>query len=277
MIRQATQNDFEKVLALWNTAFGNEKEFTKWYFSQVYNFEYTIVFEEDGKIISMLQRLPFKTNNFDKVTYIYGACTHPTHRGLGLMEQLLKYSKNLDIEEGINVSILIPQGENLFEYYSRFGYEVAFSLTHNIYKKEQIDDNSYQIRLSQLQDINSLQSIYTKNLQDTEYILRDENYWGLLLNLFKSLGGECFIVSKESKDCGYAFVWNDENKTYIQELVADDSKVKIAIINKIMQWYSINEIEALELGVDNTNQKLGSAVFYSDNINRELKANLLFN
>ena len=277
MIRKATQNDYEKVLALWNTAFGDEKNFTQWYFRNVYSYQHTVVFEKDNEIISMLQRLPFKTNKLEKITYIYGVCTHPNYRGNGLMKQLMNYSKSLDIQEGISASILIPQDESLFEYYSRFEYQLAFSIKKSNYNKVQIDDNNYQIRIAQIKDIEHLQNIYTKNLQDTEYILRDEKYWKLLLDLFKCLGGECFIISKSSQDYGYAFVWKEDNEIYIQELVANENKIGVILVNFILEKYNIENIEVLELGKYDTNQKLGSAVFYNEKLNREIKANLLFN
>ena len=83
MIRFADTRDFDAVLALWKRCFPGDEAFTQWFFENQYNPAVTLLDEEDGRLCSMLQMLPYQLRDargVRPVTYIYGACTAPECR-----------------------------------------------------------------------------------------------------------------------------------------------------------------------------------------------------
>ena len=92
--------------------------------------------------------------------------------------------------------------------------------------------------------------------------------------MFKSLGGEVFLLSEKNTLKGYAFVWNDDTP-FIAELIYEEKAYENILANEIMHYYNIDKIGGVSpLGKNNTT--LGSAKFY--NVQPcEIKSNLMFN
>lgn len=116
--------------SLWRLSFHDTEEFIDLYFRLRYRDDICLTLCEGGEIVSALQILPYPMTYGTDVTlptgYISGACTHPDHRGRGLMERLLGKALRQMQEQGVAVSTLIPGEPWLWEYYRRTGYEEAF-------------------------------------------------------------------------------------------------------------------------------------------------------
>ena len=59
--------------------------------------------------------------------YVYGVCTHPEHRGKGLMKTAFRYLDELAVSKKNDYLFLVPATESLFEMYKKLGYETGFT------------------------------------------------------------------------------------------------------------------------------------------------------
>lgn len=118
------------IKALWRLSFHDTEEFIDLYFRLRYRDDICLTLSEGGEIVSALQILPYPMTYGTGVTlptgYISGACTHPDHRGEGLMKNLLGKAFRRMWNQGVVVSTLIPGEPWLWEYYRQTGYEEAF-------------------------------------------------------------------------------------------------------------------------------------------------------
>lgn len=273
MIRIATKDDTASIIQMWYQSFNDEKEFTDYFFENIYDYKNSIVFEDNGTVLSTLQRIPFYIENSGKSTYIYGACTLPIHRGKGYMNKLLHCCEELDIKEKIKSSILIPQNESLFKFYKKFGYEPSFYLRKENFKLSDIY-NSYEFATATISDADKIKNLYQSTLKNENYIYRKEDYIKSQIEMFKSLGGEVFLLYENNALKGYAFVWKDV-KPSIAELLCIEKNYENILSNQIMQYYNVDNIDSVSpFGESNTT--LGCAKFYNFEP-CEIKANLLFN
>ena len=278
MLRKCNANDLPQILELWNIVFGEDKSFTEWYFDNIFKPEYTIAVFEDGKLISMLQMLPYEMKNFGKVSYIFGACTYSEHRGKGLMAKLIAFSEKLDRQSGVTASILIPQEKSLFDFYKRFGYEPYFKINYKEYFKQNKKDHSYTFSEIDSKDIPLLNQAYENSLSGTYFVLRDENCWAKQIDMFRSLGGNAFCLKDNEKLIAYAFMWNDDS-IIIQELWGIDDNAKEIIADEILQHYKTNKLIANLYSDGNTKEKdLGCIKFYDNQkTDKPYFMNLMFN
>lgn len=276
MLRKANNNDLPQIIKLWNVSFPEDENFTKWFFENYFNIEYTIVYEDNGVVVSMLQMLPHEIKNLGKVSYIFGACTLPEYRGKGIMAELIAYSEKLDRQNGAKASILIPQEESLFNFYARFGYEPHFYISQKEFLKQYKLKHQYTFSECSDNDIKALNALYVNTISNTDYLIRDEHYWKAQIKMFEELNGNVFCLKNENNLLGYAFVWSGSD-IGVQELVGVNEEVEKILANEIMEHYNTSNLKALFLN-QSPKQKLGSIKLYeSYEINKPLIMNLMFN
>lgn len=132
MIRFAEQRDLPAIYSLWETCFPDEGGFNGYFFSHLYEPQHTLLLMQENTLCAMLQMLPYTLSvngELREITYIYGVCTHPSHRRRGYAAELLERSFALDKEKNRAASILIPAEKWLFEFYRPFGYAETFYLS----------------------------------------------------------------------------------------------------------------------------------------------------
>ena len=123
IVENACEAQRKEIRELWDICFGEDKDFNEYFFENRFRTEETLVLKENGKIVSMLQRFRYELYNVGKVSYIYGACTHPEYRKKHYMAHLLEKSREADIKEELVGSVLVPQEEWLFGFYERYGLD----------------------------------------------------------------------------------------------------------------------------------------------------------
>ncbi len=120
---------------LWKLCFGDSDEFIQFYFDRKYKEENTFTLYKEGKLICVLQAIPYiiTINNLNySAAYISGACTHPQHRNQHCMSNLLKETLEELKKRNIDFVFLIPQEQWLYEFYAKFGFKPL--LTNHIEK-----------------------------------------------------------------------------------------------------------------------------------------------
>ena len=95
MIRFSLYDDIPAMTALWQEAFGDDESFINAFFKGFYTPQNVPVFVIDGEIAAMLFLLDGELSIGGKIYpayYLYAASTKKSHRGKGLMTELLDFS-----------------------------------------------------------------------------------------------------------------------------------------------------------------------------------------
>ena len=114
----------EEARRLWQLCFGDSDEFLDRYFDRLYREEDVLLAEDEGTAIGHLQ-FPELALSLGEVTlpagYVVAVCTHPDHRGKGIMRPLLHEALRREKARGDEVSVLLPAEDWLFRYYASVG------------------------------------------------------------------------------------------------------------------------------------------------------------
>ncbi len=227
MIRFANKEDIPSIKELWNIAFPEEPDFNGYFFENIFDFNNTLVLIKDNKVVSMAQMMPYELKNIGKVTYIYGAATNPKYRKQGLMSKLLNKSFEIDVENGVIASILIPANKPLYDFYGKLGYETCFFANKYTYKAfDKVDE------INECNDVKILSRIYNGD------IVRSDAYWQTQLNMYKALGGKVFCYNN-----AYAIV-SDK----VEELMYLNDNDKEILLNSICKFLKVDAVEVTEIG-----------------------------
>lgn len=262
MIRFANESDITRIKELWGEAFGYD-DFAKWYFENVFKLENTLVYEIDnGKVVSMLQRLPYYIKNIGESTYIYGACTDIKYRGKGIMGKLLSYSEAIDVAEGKMAIFLVPENEGLFRFYEKKGYKNHFykylrekeenhiialessnkldlevsDIEDKIEKTKDFLENDDLLKYNKIAD--DMLDIYIYATKGSQHIMRDKMYFYRQISMHLSGDGKIFCAYLGNKLVGYTFGYV-ENKIYkISELVVQDDNIYNELMGDLNNKFS---------------------------------------
>lgn len=255
MIRFAQKDDIAGITSLWDTAFPEEPDFNKYFFKNIFRYSDTLINEENGTILTMAQMMPYEIKGIGKVTYIYGAATDIKCRNRGLMSELLKRSFEIDIENGIKASVLIPANKPLFDFYERLGYKKTFYCNKEKYVK---GNTIEEARRAEYSDIPLIMKAYKGD------IIRSEDYWKVQIDMYNSLGGSVFVYKNS-----YAVV--SEN---IEELMAENEQEKKCLCDYVCRYLKKDSVEITEMG---NGFPLGMMKKYDGQDSVNMYMNLMFN
>ncbi len=109
---------------LWMDVFGDTAEYLDLFFSTGYSSENCLLIEDEEKITAALYWLDMEYAR-GKLAYIYAVATDPAHRGKGLCRSLMTKTHEILANRGYAGAVLVPQGDDLFALYQKFGYHVS--------------------------------------------------------------------------------------------------------------------------------------------------------
>lgn len=121
----ADETDRDAVMDLWQTCFGDEREYIDLYLSNRFQTENMLVIHKDGRPVSMLSLLPVTVTVGGKkraARYVYAVATLPAYRGRGYASRLIAHA----FEKYDEPLILQPADEELQRYYERMGFDEVF-------------------------------------------------------------------------------------------------------------------------------------------------------
>lgn len=124
----ARKQDITSLTALWQTCFGDSREFVSTFFSATR--PQVFVAREGGSVVSMVCAL--STSLVDEAgescpaAYLYAVCTAPAFRGRGLCHALIAHAENRLRSAGCAFTVLTPAGDALFAFYEKMGYSAVF-------------------------------------------------------------------------------------------------------------------------------------------------------
>lgn len=246
----------DELKLLWKRVFGDDDVYIDRFFSQIYSPENTLVYEEDGHIVSMLYMIPYDlciNGSHFKAMYLYALATDEKYRGRRFMSGLIHRAHEIVEKKGYLCSFLIPEGESLYQYYRRFGYAVPFYGDEIIIKLDRLspDINFAQVNISidELWNIHS--SFYGR--QDKEIML-DRRQFIFFLEDFHEAGGKVYCMMEADKAIGYVYGISKNGRIKIYQTNIDYSILKGKKINAVIQYHIRGLFrpskECLNLGMD---------------------------
>lgn len=121
-----TSCDREKIYALWNEAFEDDRNFVNVFLDIVQKQgKFFGLFSEDGELLCMLFMLDIPINYHGvlvKSAYMYACATSKAHRGKGLFKCLYTDVKNILLKNGYEFVFCVPQTAELFNFYENLGF-----------------------------------------------------------------------------------------------------------------------------------------------------------
>ncbi len=246
---KADFSDIPKLKKLWIDCFSENAKAVDLFFAS--NSEYLSMYcsKWNEKIVSALY-LVHGSINGKKAHYLCGAATLPEYRRRGIMGKLIEYALNDAKKNGDVYSTLFPANEQLYEFYSRFGYISACTARRREFLRKQLENcKRNNTPLVFPIDCELMQKEYFKNnffLQNNNFIrfaaeyyavygvksVQGDGYFALIdeydnradvfyaiytdfealkINLLKSTSAERFVFTGKSDN---KFFENIENEKY---------------------------------------------------------------
>ncbi len=111
MIRSCQLSDYEDIIRIWNTAFGDSKEYIKSFLDKFSQYVYIL---GNDAIMTLFP----VTLNDKQGHYIYAVAVDKEKRGKGLGKKLIEFAK----ENKDDFLVLVPADKGLFDYYKKLGF-----------------------------------------------------------------------------------------------------------------------------------------------------------
>lgn len=213
MIRFAANNDINGFISLWREAFGDSAEEIRFFLDNKFKPENTLIYDEYGEIASMLFLLDGKMCISGKdypSYYLYAACTAPKYRGRGIMSALLKAAEKTASDRNIRYICLLPAEDSLYDYYSRFGYQTAFSKKILTVTRDEITEESNFV--CDEAQINNLEKLRENAFNGIDRFKWSNDAVNFAFEHTKMYGGNHFITCK-----GYALYSEIDDKMRVKE------------------------------------------------------------
>ncbi len=216
-IRTMLSRDKHQVVDLWKYSFSDStKEFDEYYFTNRFSPENAVGLFCDGRLEAALQLNPYNLvvgDIISEVKYVVGVSVQPESRGLGYMTDLLKYTLNMQYQNGEDFSILMPIDTNI---YTKYGYANCFQkhdFTMDI-NRINVPRTNYAIRRLDVsaietaeRDLHQLSEIYYDVVScNHSYISRNSRYWKNRMAELSVEHGEFFVVYDGKLPRGYVML-----------------------------------------------------------------------
>ena len=236
------KSDKEEVKSLWKKCFNDSDEFIDLYFRRRYYDDINMALFYDDKLISALQMIPYEMTFYGekiRASYISGAATDPDYRNRGAMAQLLKDSHQRMYKKGVSLSFLIPAGDGLFDYYSKFGYETIFFSKFIKGGNLALDkDFSLQVELCEEVDEYIYNYLYDRMLALPSAVLHNYEDLSIVMDDIKLAGGKIVKASRNDSICGVSFAVPVEKDVIIKAIIADSGAIKDAMFSKLLNYFN---------------------------------------
>ena len=202
---KADFNDIPQLKALWISVFEEEKTAVDCFFDCNKNDFAMYCVKDSSKIVSALYLLPTLLNG-QKAHYLCGAATLKEYRSNGIMGRLIEYALSDAHKNGDKYSLLLPANENLYHYYSKFGYTQDCSANRITLTRAQMKTDAIAKVCAEIDYEKIQKNCYKSNflLWNNKFIEFAKNYYGFY--------GVKFVCSENSfalvsEDDGYADVF----------------------------------------------------------------------
>lgn len=229
-LRQAKDEDIDKLKSLWQECFGDEMEYINLYFDNLYKNEYCYVAVQGQTICSMQMFLPATLKNKKgrniNGRYVYAVATNPDFRGKGIMRKLEEFAKEDVKSKGIEFLTLVPASQSLFNLYKEIGYKNYAYLENVTYDKLKFKQHTKKTDIEEisLNELNDLRAEFLKSfdeyifINDVEYIKKELEFLkAILLKVTNEYGS------------GYVLCFKEEEKAYVKECSLNEKMLQSSL------------------------------------------------
>ena len=239
MIRLSRKDDLNDIVILWNEAFCDSEDDIKFFLDSRYIPENTVVFECDGRIVSVLFLLDgmMHISGCDYSSYyLYAACTLKDYRGKGIMSDMLGFAKSLSISRNKQFIILKPGEKSLYGYYEKYGYKSVFT-------KKIIEINCNINAIEEIKSENNITSEILNSrdsmLYNTDYFKWDSDAIKFAISHHIHFGGECFLNSN-----GYILYYVNDKVLFVKESTLADKTEFLNVISHLKNQFKTDSVIA---------------------------------
>ena len=142
-VRLAKKSEINQQKEIWKLCFGDSDGYINFYYANRYREDETVVLFCDGVIVAMLTMIPVRLvtpdNRSESSTILYAIATHPKYRNRGFAAQIMDFSSKYLATKDIHFSMLVPAGQQLFEFYQKRGYHTAFYIRESVLTSQTIE------------------------------------------------------------------------------------------------------------------------------------------
>lgn len=211
---QTRRTKSEEARRLWQLCFGDSDEFLDRYFDLVYREEDVLLAYDGSNAIGHLQ-FPELALALGEETlpagYVVAVCTHPDHRGKGIMRPLLQEALRREKARGDVVSVLLPAEEWLYRYYTSVGgYAPVVNWARSNRREDAVREEDPAVTAPSLVDY----LLKVEASQQTPSLLHSRAFWEVITEDFEQeeelalqihrtesglIDGALFLVKGESE------------------------------------------------------------------------------
>ncbi|HZJ78644.1 MAG TPA: GNAT family N-acetyltransferase [Clostridia bacterium] len=223
MIDFAKKSDIPALSELWKMCFGDTDEYIEFFMKNRFVPVKTLVKKVDEKIISMLFLLDGEVKIHGEIfssIYIYAAGTNTEFRKKGYMEELIDWAKAIAKGKSVDFISLVPSNEQLFSYYSKFGFKESFKRKEITLSRKQLKAISVESAQSGLPCAENVLKLRNSVLSFYDSFLWDEFAINYALKEHNITQGKSVFAYKADELCGYALFHENNGITNIKELCA---------------------------------------------------------
>lgn len=207
MIRYLEAAEKERTRPLWNEAFPEDSEpFCDYYYKEKMKDNRVLVCEENGRIVSMLHRNPYRISMRGDVKvcdYIVGVSTAVSERHKGHMRSLLLAMLRDMQEERMPFAFLMPARESLYTPYDfRFVFDQPRWVLHYNKDIKRIPCQGGPL----YEDLAQWQNAWLKRQYEV-FAVRDAAYLERMDKELKSENGTCSLIYDDDWFIGMESEW----------------------------------------------------------------------
>ncbi len=254
----------EGVMKLWNQSFDDGEAFTQLYFDSRYADDRNIFIEENNKIVSALQMIPYPMSYYGETlstSYISGACTAPNRRGEGLMTQLLEDTLKEMHKNDVQIATLIPAEDSLADYYNRFGFTWTFDYSiHHLSREELTNVKGYEIEpFTEYRE--DVYQYFNQKMQERPLCIQHTSDDFDFIRKTAALENDLIYIARQSNQIkGILFCTPGNHTIVVKELLADSEFSKDALLSYVIETTGAEFIRQITFpGIGTEDYKLGMA------------------
>ena len=209
MIRFFENRDKNTIISLWHEAFGDKNDEIAVFLEFIR--DNLVIFEENGKIVSMLTLLNVKIGE-DRGRYVYAVATDKSFRGRGYATALLSFAKEFIKKNDEKFLVLLPQESSLFEFYEKAGFSELFCA--EIITCKDFSKSAKKVGITSAKEYFELRKAFFSQEKYVEWDVKS-------LEFMKEVyGGEFVCISDNSAVSAIAFCHKNGEKLFISELLS---------------------------------------------------------
>ena len=206
MVVFADKSREAELIEIWKQSFGDSEEYIRMFFAWNLAKTMVIVYEVDGKAVSVAYLLPVTYERAGQKAvpcwYLYAAATLPQYRGRGYFGEIMKV-----VREHIAEPVLLVPGEaSLVSYYEKQGMRLWLKEQQfdSCYNAESVSAYYKHKSFSQgsIKDLTAAEYAgkREKALAGTSYIKWDEHFMNYICHENKVCGGAQKVVTFEDRE-----------------------------------------------------------------------------